>query len=71
MEPDHRYEGEIREGQGDEPVPGDDVPVTGDPVVDAATAQLAAADPADLDAQIEAGERVHQALRSRLSDLGG
>lgn len=71
MEHNHTFAGEIPEGEGDEPVPGDDVPVTGDPVVDAATAQLAAADSNDLDAQIEAGERVHQALRSRLSDLGG
>ncbi len=49
----------------------DDVPMTGDSSVDEALAQLAAADPDDLDAQIEAGERVHQTLRSRLSDLGG
>ena len=71
MEPDRTYAGQIPEGECDEPVSGDDIPLTGDPVVDAATARLAAADPEDLDAQIEAGERVHQALRSRLSDLGG
>ena len=70
MEPDNAYAGEIPEAERDQPVRGD-VPVTGDPVVDAATDQLAAAHTDDLEAQIEAGERVHQALRSRLSDLGG
>jgi hypothetical protein len=44
---------------------------TGDLVIDASLKDLADADPDDLDAQIEAGERVHQTLQSRLSDLGG
>jgi hypothetical protein len=71
MGSDQTHPGELPHGELDDPVPGDDVPMTGDPEVDAATARLAAADPEDLDAQIEAGERVHLALRSRLSDLGG
>jgi hypothetical protein len=44
---------------------------TGDPQVDAALADLEAAAPHDLDAQIEAGQQVHRTLQSRLSDLGG
>ncbi len=44
---------------------------TGDVVIDAALRDLADAEPTDLDAQIEAGERVHQTLQSRLTDLGG
>jgi hypothetical protein len=43
---------------------------TGDPVMDAALQELDAAPADDLDAQIAAGERVHRALQSRLSDLG-
>jgi hypothetical protein len=48
---------------------GDDA--TGDIVIDAALRDLQAAPPEDLDAQIEAGQRVHETLRGRLSDLGG
>jgi DNA polymerase-3 subunit gamma/tau len=44
---------------------------TGDAQIDAALADLDAAAPDDLDAQIEAGQRVHRTLQSRLSDLGG
>lgn len=44
---------------------------TGDAQVDAALAELEGAAPDDLDAQIEAGQRVHRTLQSRLSDLGG
>jgi DNA polymerase-3 subunit gamma/tau len=44
---------------------------TGDAQVDAALAELDTAAPEDLDAQIEAGQRVHRTLQSRLSDLGG
>jgi DNA polymerase-3 subunit gamma/tau len=44
---------------------------TGDPQIDAALAELEGAAPDDLDAQVEAGGRVHRTLQSRLSDLGG
>lgn len=44
---------------------------TGDIVIDAALQDLQNASPDDLDAQIEAGQRVHQTLQARLSDLGG
>lgn len=44
---------------------------TGDVLIDAALQDLEAAAPDDLDAQIEAGQRVHRTLQSRLSDLGG
>ncbi|HEX5525407.1 MAG TPA: hypothetical protein VFX53_18325 [Pedococcus sp.] len=44
---------------------------TGDVLIDAALRGLAEAPPEDLDAQIEAGRRVHQTLQARLSDLGG
>lgn len=50
--------------------PSSDGP-TGDAQVDAALADLDGAAPDDLDAQIEAGQRVHRTLQSRLSDLGG
>ena len=50
--------------------PASDGP-TGDPQVDAALAELEGAAPDDLDAQVEAGGRVHRTLQSRLSDLGG
>ena len=50
--------------------PSSDGP-TGDAQIDAALAELDAAAPDDLDAQIEAGQRVHRTLQSRLSDLGG
>jgi len=48
-----------------------DPPETGDLVIDAALSDLAATDPGDLGAQLEAGERLDQTLRSRLADLGG
>lgn len=44
---------------------------TGDVLIDAALRALDEAPPEDLDAQIEAGRRVHQTLQARLSDLGG
>ena len=44
---------------------------TGDVLIDAALRGLDDAPPEDLDAQIEAGRRVHQTLQARLSDLGG
>ncbi len=44
---------------------------TGDIVIDAALQDLQAAPADDLDAQIEAGQRVQQTLQGRLSDLGG
>lgn len=59
------------------PVEGEDgqvtatTPETGDLVIDAALADLAAAEPEDLDAQIAAGEQVQRTLQSRLADLGG
>jgi hypothetical protein len=46
-------------------------PTTGDPVVDAAMAELAAAEPGSLAERIDAGERAHRVLQGRLSDLGG
>ena len=46
-------------------------PETGDLVIDSALRDLAATDDDDLDAQIEAGERVQRTLQSRLGDLGG
>ena len=44
---------------------------TGDIVIDSALQDLRDAPADDLDAQIEAGRRVHQTLHGRLSDLGG
>lgn len=44
---------------------------TGDIVIDASLQDLKDAPSEDLDAQIEAGQRVQQTLQSRLSDLGG
>lgn len=44
---------------------------TGDIVIDSALQDLAAAPDDDLDAQIEAGQRVQETLQARLSDLGG
>ena len=44
---------------------------TGDIVIDSALQDLQNASADDLDAQIEAGRRVHQTLHGRLSDLGG
>ncbi len=46
-------------------------PETGDPVIDDALAELAAAPADDLDAQLAAGEAVHRTLQARLHDLGG
>lgn len=44
---------------------------TGDILIDSALSDLTAAPADDLDAQIEAGQRVQQTLQARLSDLGG
>ncbi|GAB3445222.1 hypothetical protein GCM10027517_25800 [Phycicoccus ginsengisoli] len=52
-----------REGLGDR--------ATGDIVIDSALQDLRDAPTEDLDAQIEAGRRVHRTLQGRLSDLGG
>ncbi len=46
-------------------------PETGDLVIDAALSDLDSAPEGDLDANIAAGEAVHQTLKSRLADLGG
>jgi hypothetical protein len=44
---------------------------TGDIVIDSALQDLQDAPQDDLDAQIDAGQRVQQTLQARLSDLGG
>ena len=44
---------------------------TGDIVIDSALQDLRDAPADDLDAQIEAGQRVQQTLQARLGDLGG
>ena len=44
---------------------------TGDIVIDSALQDLRDAPADDLDAQVEAGRRVHQTLQGRLSHLGG
>ena len=44
---------------------------TGDIVIDSALQDLRETPGDDLDAQIEAGRRVHRTLQGRLSDLGG
>jgi DNA polymerase-3 subunit gamma/tau len=44
---------------------------TGDIVIDSALQDLQNAPADDLDAQIDAGQRVQQTLQARLSDLGG
>ncbi|KRF22635.1 hypothetical protein [Phycicoccus sp. Soil802] len=44
---------------------------TGDIVIDSALQDLQDAPTDDLDAQIDAGQRVQQTLQARLSDLGG
>jgi DNA polymerase-3 subunit gamma/tau len=77
---DQNQSDEIQPGRNQPPVPGprpappgprtSDGP-TGDPQIDAALAELGGAAPDDLDAQVEAGARVHRTLQSRLSDLGG
>lgn len=46
-------------------------PETGDLLVDGATRDLAATDPADLDAVADAGDGVHTTLQARLRDLDG
>lgn len=46
-------------------------PQTGDEPIDAALQDLARAQAGSLAERIDAGERTHAALRSRLSDLGG
>ena len=43
---------------------------TGDIVIDSALQDLQDAPQDDLDAQIDAGQRVHQTLQARLTDLG-
>ncbi|EWS99673.1 hypothetical protein N865_01305 [Intrasporangium oryzae NRRL B-24470] len=48
----------------------DDVPGTGDPVVDSALEELLEAQSGSLAQRIEAGERAHRLLQGRLSDLG-
>ena len=55
------------------PVPGAGLGdrATGDIVIDSALQDLRDAPADDLDAQIEAGRRVHRTLQGRLSDLGG
>ncbi|HIZ99180.1 MAG TPA: hypothetical protein H9805_11455 [Candidatus Janibacter merdipullorum] len=58
------------ETTGEVSTPSGAAPETGDLVVDAALRDLAAVDPADLDATLAAGEAVHATLTSRLSDLG-
>jgi hypothetical protein len=65
----------------DEQVAHDEAPVsevgadegvitTGDIVIDAALRDLTAADPSDLDAQIEQAEALQRTLQGRLADLG-
>ena len=44
---------------------------TGDIVIDSALQDLQNAPTDDLDAQIDAGQRVQETLQARLSDLGG
>lgn len=44
---------------------------TGDIVIDSALQDLQDAPAEDLDAQIQAGQRVQSTLQARLSDLGG
>ena len=58
-------------GETGETVQADESGETGDVLIDAALRGLDEAPPEDLDAQIEAGRRVHQTLQARLSDLGG
>ncbi|GAA6526623.1 hypothetical protein [Intrasporangium sp. DVR] len=52
-------------------VPAAATPRTGDEVIDAVLADVAAAQAGSLTERISAGERAQAALRSRLSDLGG
>lgn len=53
------------------PEPGAGPPQTGDIVIDAALADLAAVPDDDLDGQLTTGEHVQRTLQSRLADLGG
>ena len=46
-------------------------PTCGDAAIDAVLVELDAATDQPLARHIEAGERVHEVLRGRLSDLGG
>ncbi|MFC8502661.1 hypothetical protein ACFUC1_09880 [Pedococcus sp. NPDC057267] len=66
---DSREDG-TREDVGS-PATGTGDRVTGDIVIDSALQDLRDAPADDLDAQIEAGRRVHRTLQGRLSDLGG
>ncbi len=64
-------DGEERE-DGLFPAPVTAAPQTGDLVIDEALAGLEeSARSGDLDAQVEAGNRVHRELQERLDDLGG
>jgi hypothetical protein len=51
--------------------PAHEVPVTGDPTIDAVVSELAEAREQPLEAHIAAGEKAHRVLQARLSDLGG
>lgn len=51
------------------PAPAPTPPATGDPAVDGAVAQLAAAMDGSLDDQVEAADRMQHALAERLGDL--
>lgn len=58
----------------DDPPPPREVPeppVTGDAVLDEATARLAEAAVLPLEAQVEAYEHAHRALQDRLADVEG
>ncbi|XVX21771.1 hypothetical protein ACQP1U_07940 [Actinomycetota bacterium] len=79
---DHHQQQEVHESNADlsdqpqqvespERVDGAGPPATGDVVIDAALRDLHDSDPDDLDAQLEAGTRVHRTLQGRLSDLQG
>lgn len=59
-------------GAQDPPGPQPTAPeqTTGDAAIDAALHDLETAPADDLDAQAEAGRRLHEALQGRLSDLG-
>jgi hypothetical protein len=69
-QPQHSEEGAPTPKPAPPGAPSSDGP-TGDVQIDAALAELDAAAPDDLDGQVEAGQRVHRTLQSRLSDLGG
>ena len=71
----HQQDDQHVDGQGEDvttlPDAGLGDHATGDIVIDSALQDLRDAPADDLDAQIEAGRRVHQTLHGRLSDLGG